>query len=378
VKHGPPAGTSSSDVFTDWVCYPPKTVGSTKLPESLSTAIATRQETQAKFTGRDAQRAKLHPQHSSAAPTARNIKSEDDMRIKLFKAYKEERDAQLDRVQSLIDFPGLDAVSVNRYKKEKLALMMQPVVTMKTCMAASSDEIPMADSTNSIDFNTPSPVGGMNANRSEMLTFDMAPMQLRGAFTANFVASNTKQGDIATAPFLTMIPPPTPTHPLLYQLKQFPADTFDSDQTELYKIELRKLAGFFPAACATLNLDVQDREEVLSYQPAYLVELATRYEFHHVERGPNSLYQCFSDILNDRNRFMAATNSSWISRNYDVQITRHQIADYLLNECPKLLEPLIECGMSSQDIIAGIRNHAYGSELELQGFASTYGIEVCT
>jgi len=98
-----------------------------ELPGPISDLLTER------FEGRKVQR-ELHQKKATSETVsghASSRKADTHTPIKTFEAHLKERDAMMTRLNQLINFPGMSSAKVEGFRKELLALMLKPIVSLK-------------------------------------------------------------------------------------------------------------------------------------------------------------------------------------------------------------------------------------------------------
>ena len=280
------------------------------------------------FEGRKVQREMLQKrvtsETASAAvpPTSSSRKVDTHTPIKTFEAHLKEREAMMTRLNQLIDFPGMTPAKVEGYRKELLALMMKPIVSLESC--GSPPFLPnFSSNTVTDDDHTPSQVVPVNladsfeAAQALSLTDCIRAGEQVEVLTSpaalQFASEKLGQIHLKTTSFHSMTVPKKAAHiEPLFQMRTKPSD----DSGSFNFVAQRKLhldAGFDPNFLRD-NDDyvILSRLDVLKHQPLFLDNFKKQFNVHFEDANietnfsqclpRDTLFFVFATLVNDRSR----------------------------------------------------------------------------
>jgi hypothetical protein len=210
--------------------------------------------------------------------------------IKTFEAHLEEREAMMNRLHQLIDFPGIPPTRVADFKQELLNLMLKPIVSLETCGSAPSfisnrgfmSSATVTDEEQIVVPTNLSKSFSFEASSAEAILDDcMKAGAAQAAVTAPAAVKfgSSKLGEIysKTTSFHRMVVPDRQGAPLFQKKKKSSDEEFSFAAQRSLHLD----SGFDPEFW-TSNEEyvILSREDVLRQQPIFLDDFNTKFNIH--------------------------------------------------------------------------------------------------
>lgn len=288
-----------------------------ELPKPINDLLTER------FEGRKVQR-ELHQKKATSETVSGHAsssrKADTHTPIKTFEAHLKERDAMINRLNQLISFPGMCPVKVEGFRKELLAVMMKPIVSLESCgsppfLAVSSSHTVTDDEMSLAPVKLADSFEGAEAlSLSDcVLAANQPEVMATAAAGAKFAKEKLGQIHNKTSSFHSMVVEvPANVQLPLFQMRKQPAD--DSGSFNFIEQRNLHLDGGFDPEFWTDNDEyaILSRDDVLKHQPLFLENFKKRFNVHYEDStitiqtefsrccAQDTLFFAFATLVNDR------------------------------------------------------------------------------
>jgi hypothetical protein len=279
-----------------------------------------KEQREKKMTSEDVQKDAKSSSNAPLLPSS--LKKGSEKKIKTFEAHLKERDAQMNRLHQLIDFPGLDPEAVKGFKQELLLLMLKPIVTLETCgrspfspacavvitsATVTDDEIVPIKLFHS-DAMSKSTAKSAQSALDHCIEASTQPETVTADAAVKFGLEQVGQIHSKTTAFHTKIVPVSAQNAPLFQQNITP-----SNESFVFTAQrgLHIDSGYDPEFwTANEDYTILSLDDVLANQPGFLIEFKTKFNIHFEDseiqaefagcHARDTLFFAFATLVNDR------------------------------------------------------------------------------